>query len=253
MRVDDFLRHHAELINMRNWGSDEGPVTVRTHYDSYLLPNQLVRGSPKWWLRRRQGVLAADGSLILDAMDKRGTTSRGEDPTSIGVRKVWWPAEDVSIPKSGGARLYRAAYGGTIYPHFGHFLLDSLARLYPLLPMLKADPSIPVVFHRPDYKEIEQPLERGYMQQIFDLLGLDRERIIFISNNIYVEVLYLAKSLFQDRILCSSHLAPAMAEGARGRLPKTERSEKVAFISRSRLANGTNNAGNALKLDWSAP
>ena len=82
----------------------------------------------------RPGAYKLDGSLAEDTV-----RTWGEE--SIRIRHGWRPA-DRDIVRVDGENV---VWGGAISPHFGHFLIESVSRLWPLLPGGELE-GLPVVF-----------------------------------------------------------------------------------------------------------
>ena len=74
---------------------------------------------------------------------------------------------DAAAPRVAG----RFIYGGMLMDHFGHFLLEAMARLW----FIRAHPELPVLWH-----EIALPVPHsawgGWLDHVWRLLGLDRHR-----------------------------------------------------------------------------
>gem|GEM_PF-4586104 len=84
------------------------------------------------------------------------------------------------------ATFSRAIFGGVIYDHYGHFVLESLSRLW-----------LPILFGRNDLKILflvpEGFIAPAYMQEIFFRLGL-LHRIEFVRITTFVDQLIVPRS-----------------------------------------------------------
>jgi hypothetical protein len=109
------------------------------------------------------GVFDEDGTYIEGtALDRRS----GE----IGE-----PMPRELFPDIADSSYTEAIYAGTLYFHFGHFLLESLARLW----YAKENPSVPVVWagsHSWQAKVLER-----WQREILDILGIENETYILHS------------------------------------------------------------------------
>jgi hypothetical protein len=63
----------------------------------------------------------------------------------------------------------RFVYGGLLMDHFGHFLLEAMARLW----FIRAHPELPILWHEIDLPVPHAPWP-GWRQELWRLLGLDR-------------------------------------------------------------------------------
>jgi ubiquinone/menaquinone biosynthesis C-methylase UbiE len=83
-------------------------------------------------------------------------------------------------------------YLGILRLHFGHFLLETLSRVWYLL---KSDPNIKVLY------QLEGSMRSppSYMRYIFSLLDLDLDRVIFVKRTMIVENLHVPQSEFEIR------------------------------------------------------
>jgi capsular polysaccharide biosynthesis protein len=116
--------------------------------DVTLLPCQRDRQSSTGY---SFGALDRDGAGI-SAFDHPWCTSR---------------PLDTPAPYAAG----RFVYGGMLMDHFGHFLLEAMARLW----FIRAHPELTVLWH-----EIALPVPhapwQGWLQEIWHLLGLDQHK-----------------------------------------------------------------------------
>lgn len=127
---------------------------VREYSGATVYPTIRVGTLPD---RLLMGVFDADGSYIeRTALERRS----GE----VGAPA---PREIFPAPRPAGDR--GAIYGGTLYFHFGHFLLESLARLW----HAADEPNMPVVWagsHSWEGKEFEP-----WQLEILQILGVRNE------------------------------------------------------------------------------
>jgi ubiquinone/menaquinone biosynthesis C-methylase UbiE/capsular polysaccharide biosynthesis protein len=93
-----------------------------------------------------------------------------------------------------GAKLLRGKYIylGILRNHFGHFLLESLSRVWYLL---KSEPDVKVIFHQ--YENLGN--SPSFVKFVFGLLGLDLDRIVIVTHTSIVEHLIFPQSEFEIR------------------------------------------------------
>lgn len=114
------------------WGGSalsSEPLQIRIVEDAIYVPFR-----PDVFLDRDNewGIFDAEGSLVVEA-----AYVRGESQDLVGQRRYVDPASlDIADGPYG-----TMIYGGPIIPHYGHFLLSSLARVWAF------DGSAPVLFH----------------------------------------------------------------------------------------------------------
>ena len=125
-------------------------LLVETHDDVTLLPlDPLPLGAAP--VRMRVGVFGADGEVIGAALHRRGR--HHSEPLPLAPAEEAWEGHFV--------------YGGVLWDHFGHFLVEGLARAWAF-----AECDGPILWLR---KSPRQELS-GWQREIFNLLGLgDRE------------------------------------------------------------------------------
>ncbi|RDV26562.1 glycosyltransferase family 61 protein [Alteromonas aestuariivivens] len=201
--------------------------------DAHLVPSYYKKGMRSWWTRRAQGVFDQNFVHVSELSDIRAE------------RKIWWPTDETRAELTNAQFdvLDEAFYGGTIYDHFGHFVLDSLSRLYPLLPAIHASDK-PVVFHYPrDSISVEQ-IQNGYMGAFFDLLEIEFNRIIFLDNPLKIKSLTYHSPTFSD-----ANFTVAEVNKHFPTLSDVKKSSRRGFVSKSKLKTGTAYPTQGLEID----
>lgn len=126
-------------------------------------------------------LLTADGQPIAQARSERRNSRMGD--LTLGALSepvVLEPGETIED---------EVVYLGWYFDHFGHFLLESLARTW-VLPRL--DPSVKFVFHR------ERPNPLGATtQRMLDLLGVTRDRILFLDRQTRLRRVIVPEPLYE--------------------------------------------------------
>jgi hypothetical protein len=113
------------------------------------------------------GIYAADGSLCVPALHWRGTAN----PTQVGEMP---PGIDVStLPV-----LPPSIYGGLFFHHFGHFMTESIGRLWGVNTADLA--TLPIYVFEPWYN-IDFTDQQHFAAEALRLLGVDSRRIIRIE------------------------------------------------------------------------
>ena len=168
------------------------------------------------------GILDAAGAPHLASrLTRRGIALQAPSPAAI---------DRLQCPG-------RWLYGGIWFDHYGHFLLETLARAWHL-----ADLPGPVVFHR----RPEQPggpiaaTMSGWQTELVNALFGTPSRIHFVTSTMEFEELVVAEAgcVLGDR--CTTDQADALARiGKRIAAPApAERNDRKLWLSRSALTRG---------------
>jgi len=201
--------------------------------EAKLIPNHYKRGMRTWWTRRSQGVFDKDCNHVEALSDIRSE------------RRIWWPNEEtyLTLSEAKFEHYDQAFYGGTIYDHFGHFLLDSLSRLYPILNEVRSRNS-PILFHYPLDSLDRENVLNGYVGEFFTLLGLAHEKIVFIDKPLLVSKLYYHEATFSDANFVSDSIKSSYPC-----LSQKTKTAKRGFISKSKLQSGTGFTSQGEEID----
>lgn len=198
------------------------------HRDAKIFATCRTGSGENWWERRKQGAITKDGRLIEELTDWRG--GRAIYPWTGGLAKRAQP----------GIREKTVLYGGTIYDHFGHLLLD-LTRLYQLLPLFRQS-GLPFWLHYQG-EIVSGKIQNQLAIEWLDCLGI-RDRVRFIEENIRCELLITSPVLYRDRCFVTSDFARStrrsLKPSLRSKLQKIrQRKNRVAYLSRTSLTGGT--------------
>jgi len=197
--------------------------------DARLLPTRRTGQGELWWTSRKQGGLNNQGQPIEALNDFRGQRPIYPLPAGAGEAMV-----------GGVKRRSLLLYGGTIFEHFGHLLLD-LSRLYRLLPLFRRSRE-PIWFHYPALQEsdkIDNPLVLAWL----DCLGI-RKRARVVRRTLHTEQLVSSPVLYRDRCYVTEDFP---RDAQRALTPKLRRrllglepeGAPIAYLSRHRLNSGT--------------
>jgi capsular polysaccharide biosynthesis protein len=128
------------------------------------------------------------------------------------------------LPESPAAEIAgHCVYGGLLTPHFGHFLLDSLARLW----MVRRTPGLPIVWHR-------HKAAVAWQGELLGLLGLGQRRCIEVDRPLRFERLSVPAPGFVIR----HRFTAAQAEALACLDPGGARQGERVWLSRSGLRRG---------------
>jgi hypothetical protein len=132
-------------------------------------------------------------------------------------------------------------YGGSLYDHFGHLLVET-ARAYQLLRRYR-DRDNTIWFHDATPHR-GKSLRLGFVQQWLRCLGI-RKRARLIRRPLQAGLLVSSVAMYNDRCFVNAAIHPACQAGLRPRLrqrlealPAGER--RLAYLSRHKLSTGSN-------------
>ncbi|WP_137125365.1 glycosyltransferase 61 family protein [Roseomonas sp. HF4] len=194
------------------------------------VPDALVYASASHVLRARlHRQVLLSGLLRPDATAEAGflaTFGDGRYVDDLYVRRarISWPrlapgqVEGLEDPDD--LRL-RCAYGGVLFGHFGHFLIESLSRFW----WLKSNPAMPVLWHA------VVPRVLPWQQEIFGLLGMAGVSMHLIARPLKVAQLVVPELGFVIQNQVSDAQARALGVVPFGRPDPSRR----IWLSRSAL------------------
>lgn len=127
-------------------------------------------------------------------------------------------------------------YGGVLFNHFGHFLLESLARAWALL----REPEMPVVWH-----VIGPSAVTRWQAEIFQLLGIATARFVLVHEPTEVELLHIPEAGY--RIQTWAH--PTLIDALACYPFRAPRPGHKLWLSRSRLPEEAGNVTGMAALE----
>ena len=127
-------------------------------------------------------------------------------------------------------------YLGWLFSHYGHFLMQSLARIWHLADL---DPTVKVIFHAANP---EQSRPTSWAQRILAAFGIPPERILTLDEPARIRRLIVPEPLFAPRSVADDHTVrvhEAMAEPYRDLASRIagdiQPSAQPLYLSRRRL------------------
>ena len=185
------------------------------------LTDQQLDVDPLW------GVYDAAGALVDAAAYYRGP---GSIPVGQSALRDW----PTSVAVADHEVLL---YGGVIVDHFGHFLLTSLARLWPLLPPSADRGSLRILFH--GMGDPDQWWAVPYVAACFAALGLARGNLAWFPGPTRIPYLVVPRPAFEEHnFIHAEYVALTRAIGARLASPPAARRGPV-YLARTRYAKIT--------------
>lgn len=243
MRTAEVLAHLAD-DHPCLWGKVHSHETASWILEpsARLMPTRSTgKATSQWWETSKQGALDRHGQPIDALTDRRGT------------RLIYpWPQakEDHAETITSRRKLELALYGGSIFEHFGHLLLD-LTRTYQLLRLFRRTKD-PIWFHYPELARrnsgsLKDDNDAHFSHPLVDewlrCLGI-RKRARLVKHKLESSMLVSSSVLYRDREFVTADFPQAaqaaLAPRLRRRLMKVERiSDRIAYCSRHKLQQGT--------------
>ncbi|WP_315858438.1 MULTISPECIES: glycosyltransferase 61 family protein [unclassified Cyanobium] len=238
-----------ELAHLSNdhpclWGKINIPHTASwlIEPDARLEPTRNT-GKPTahWWETSKQGALDRQGRPIDALTDRRGS-------------RLIYPLPQLTEEHAEHGQSRRqqelVMYGGSIFEHFGHLLLD-LTRTYQLLRLFRRSKE-PIWFHYPELVRKSNINPKETQARYFDhplvdewlrCLGI-RKRARLIRHKLESSMLVSSSVLYRDREFVTTDFPQAaraaLAPRLRKRLLQEEQLQgRIAYFSRHKLQQGT--------------
>ena len=126
------------------------PLSARLVEHAVVYPTIRVASHPGKLL---MGVFDADGRYVEGTVLDRRSGERGAPVP----RELFPEVQDAEAPE--------AIYAGPLYFHFGHFLLESLARVW----FARQHPEVPLVWA--GQHNWQEPVLKSWQREILDILG----------------------------------------------------------------------------------
>jgi hypothetical protein len=166
-------------------------------------------------------VLTSDGQPVPQAVAQRRLSRMGDITLGTLSEPVALRPERVIDDE--------VVYLGWYFDHFGHFLLESLARAW-VLPAL--DPAITVVMHR---ERDEEPA--GITRQMLDLLGVPRERILFLDGQTRLRRVVVPEPLYEIAHAAHPRMPEPYRRIADALVPNDAPTDQPVYLSRRLLSS----------------
>ena len=170
------------------------------------------------------------GALVGGVYDQQGQFVEESAFYRTGVKMVYSQPLDTNGVTD--KIDFPVMFGGYIYSHFGHFLLESISRLH----VAREFPDLPIVW-------LKDPHLKGWQKLICQTLKLRNEHI-FLSNPLRVPNLILGECVFSIRSFFKSYHAEFLGQYS----AKTVPGRKI-WLSRSKLAEKHGGIENDLEIE----
>ncbi|MBW4023541.1 MAG: glycosyltransferase family 61 protein [Proteobacteria bacterium] len=223
-----FLRRCSE-----SWGSCRvigGDPEVGHHCGVTYLPF----GQGRNW-----GIYDALGALVMDTVDLHGPEG-GRHPDQ---------AESLDRALLGGVEEASEAtyiYGGFINPHYGHFIVNSLARQWPRV--RSPQPKMKVLCHGP--ADPDHWFGRPFIKAIFNALGLTRADLVTFDRPTMIPRLIVPLTSMREQHYVHSVFGDLCARIGRNLLGAEHavRDARPAYLSKAGLTSGVGRVVNEVRI-----
>ncbi|OAS22431.1 glycosyltransferase family 61 protein [Methylobacterium platani] len=203
---------------------------VRTIEHAVYLPHSTARGQPS-------ALFDAARRAVPSSVDIRGP---GDAPS---WQRTDWPAEwsaglPADVPE---APEETYLFLGGAHLHYGHFLVTTLPRFWPLL---EARPAAPILCYAPVHEALWQPYR--FAVDILGLLGLSVREIHAFDEPVRLRRVVVPEPAFREeafahtvfRDLCLRIGASCYAPG------EVDADDRPAYLAKTRLAGGVRRFAN---------
>lgn len=198
----------AAMAYNRQYTISDARPAIGSHHDAIVCGcRPMIGGDPLEELFG--GAFDAAGGLIGTALQPRSDGRNG-----IATRQ-----EPLDAAPAG--RLPRAVFGGVAFDHFGHFLLESTARLW-ALPEYRTLPWLFITHAQSRLK----PYQLGFLE----LLGLPAENVVAVPDMLAVDELIVPDTGFTYHHHVTHEFRDTFR---RASLVKRKRRQRRIFLSRS--------------------
>ncbi len=199
--------------------------------DAVVLPPWQHRDVEAWRLRHSLGVFDGQGNHVTALSDQRGERSLCFPPAHL---------EQARFNRNRALSKEVVLYGGTLYDHFGHLLMD-MGRAYQLLRLFRHT-KLPIWFHdcTPHRGSV---LRLAMVREWLACLGI-AERVRIVRRPLLARQLISAPALYRDRQFVSADLRPACQTALKPKLRRQLEQagpprRRLAYLSRHRLSSGS--------------
>lgn len=199
-----------------------------------------------WWHRAEQGIFSSHARHLSELSDQRAD------------RKILWPKRALHQYLRDGLEISSETviYGGSLYSHFGYFLLESLSRSYFFASLPELD-RLPIVFYG-DGDGVKDLLGLAFIKGVMEEVGISPARVRLAKRSVRYNTILSMPMTFHDEVSFSPQQGYWMKAAAartysqrRGtlKIEELEKRSERAFISRSAISSGSSIAVNAEEAD----
>jgi hypothetical protein len=205
---------------------DVRKLTAISNDPSYQVLKNVVYTPARSMSGRKQGALYDASLRIVPHSELR----RGLDHSSVNFDPAHLLPNSFSAKKQDGLYLYL----GTLMPHYGHFITETLAKWWALEKDFGNIDGFVVHVHHPEV------LEWLYVREFLASLGIDRSKLIFSCERhlCFSEIVVPESSLQLESHGYSAYRRTCNLIAANLGAHRHERSSQPLYVSRTALAKG---------------
>ncbi len=185
------------------------------------------------------GIYDLHGALVTDTVDLHGPHGdRHQDQPTMLDRGLLDALEDA--PEAS------YVYGGFINPHYGHFIVNSLARQWPRA--RSHQPKIKILCHGP--ANPDHWFGRPFIKAIFNALGLTREDFVTFERPTMIPRLIVPLTSMREQHYVHRVFGELCARIGRNLLgaEHSVREARPAYLSKAGLKSGVGRVVNEIKI-----
>ncbi len=215
------------------WGRCEkraAGLSVSQVSDSVFIPY----GTEGGW-----GIFHQNGAIEPAAIDLHGP-----DGERDGQPDTFVLPDAAFLPTAADAAYI---YGGRLELHYGHFIANTLPRLWPLAQL--ASRSVKLLFHT--YRTAEDWSEHAFIREIFAALAIAPADIVTFSEPTIVPHLIIPHPCFQEQHFTYGvfgELGKTIGRALLGEEP-VERNDNPVYLSKTALKSGVGRVVNELEIE----
>jgi len=185
------------------------------------------------------GIFNHDGTPVMDTVDRHGPDANTDGQVLIAEQVV---LQDCAISPE---RSY--VYGGVISLHYGHFIVNSLSRLWHHSRQCNA--SLRVLFHGPGNPDIW--FERPFLREMFAAIGIARENVIAFDRPTKISLLEIPHPSFQEQHYISKAFTELCNRIGRHIIEGMDmsRNDRPVYLSKTAMTSGVGRVVNEIVIE----
>jgi capsular polysaccharide biosynthesis protein len=186
------------------------------------------------------GIFHPDGTAVMESVDRHGP-----DANTIG--QILIAGSDIlkdCCSSQGGTYIY----GGVISLHYGHFIVNTLSRLWHHRRDVVTDAKI--IFHGPGNPDVW--FERPFLKQMFAAIGIYRENILTFDRPTRISTLQIPHPSFQEQhYICSAFtkLCNNIGNHLISSAGSVRRNDRPVYLSKTAMASGVGRVVNETVIE----
>lgn len=224
-KSDDFS------MSYRYWGEVkviEGIPTIKIENNIFAIP---FNYNKKW------GIYNKDGVIVQNSYDFRGGYN---NPINQDIDKL----DNINILSDNSINIdEQVVYIGRINPHFGHFLINTLPRMWVFGTDKFSNRKVKVAFH--SEVSIDYLVSLNFFSEIINLLEIDVDDLIHIDRNYIFKNLVVPQSSLMEQTYIYTYFRKFCLSLSKKILRDVDVSNKKSgYYSKDKLKSGVGSFSN---------